>query len=69
VHVPVSAGLTLLKEHAAGTIARQLQAAGISALAYDHRSFSSSDFILVIAGSSRSGDGAACLPRKWQSPW
>jgi hypothetical protein len=29
----MSAGLTLLKEHAAGTIARQFQAAGISALA------------------------------------
>ena len=41
--VAMSAGLTLLKEHAVGTLARQFQAAGISALAYDHRSFGSSD--------------------------
>src|ERR1700753_764819 len=41
--VAMSAGLTLLKEHAVGTLARQFQAAGISALDYDHRSFGSSD--------------------------
>jgi uncharacterized protein len=41
--VAMSAGLTLLKEHAVGALARQFQAAGISALAYDHRSFGSSD--------------------------
>ena len=45
-HMPVEVmtqGLTLLKEHYIQDTARRFQAAGISALVYDHRGFGSSD--------------------------
>jgi uncharacterized protein len=41
--IVMTQGLTLLKEHYIEDTARRFQAAGISALVYDHRSFGSSD--------------------------
>ena len=41
--IVMTQGLTLLKEHYIDDSARRFQAAGISALVYDHRSYGSSD--------------------------
>src|ERR1700744_2047173 len=41
--IVMTQGLTLLKEHYIDDTARRFQAAGISALVYDHRGFGSSE--------------------------